>query len=232
MTVYADIQSLESGAEVEGFIVDGTPIGAGILRFHGYTQVGSIFWKAQEYSPWPIQAEGFAFTSDKPPQPRLRVGNIDRSITTLCASFDDMVGAKVTRWRTLGKYLDAANFGGVNPTADPNEHWPDDIWFIERKAVEDNTMVEFELSSAMDFNGVQLPRRQIVASQCLWLTIGGYRGPYCGYAGGPVAKADDTATADPALDRCGGRVSSCKKRFGATGELNFGGFPAAGMVRL
>lgn len=230
MTVYADIQSLEPGAMVELFELDSTTLGGSITRFHGYTQVGSIHWQAVEYSPWPIQADGFGFSADKPLQPILRVGNVDGSISALCQSFDDLIGATLTRKRTLGQYLDAANFGGVNPTADPNEHWPDDIWYIERRSGEDKETVEFELSSAMDFNGKQVPGRPCVASRCPFLWIGGYRGPYCGYAGPPVAMADDTPTIDPALDKCGGRVSSCKKRFGENGELPFGGFP--GTVRL
>jgi lambda family phage minor tail protein L len=47
------------------------------------------------------------------------VGNVDGSITALCLSYQDLVGAVLTRHRTLGKYLDAANFGGTNATADP-----------------------------------------------------------------------------------------------------------------
>lgn len=232
MTLYADIQSLEPGAKVELFELDSTALGGSVTRFHGYLQVGPITWQGLEYTAWPIQADGFAFSADRPPTPVLRVGNVDGSITTLCKAFNDLLGATLARKRTLGQYLDAANFGGVNPTADPDEHWPDDIWYIQRRAGEDPETVEFELASAMDFNGEQLPRRPVQATRCPWLYIGGYKGPYCGYAGGPVAKADDTPTADPALDKCGGRVSSCKLRFGENGELSIGSFPSAQRVRL
>jgi len=142
------------------------------------------------------------------------------------------VGAKLTRHTTLGKYLDAANFGGTNPTADPTQEFTPEIWFVERKANETSTAVQFELSSALNFQGVMLPRRQIVANVCPWLAIGGYRGPYCGYTGPAVAKADDTPTTDMAEDKCGGRVSSCKLRFGNDpAGLAFGSFPAAGLLR-
>lgn len=230
--ITADIQGLSGTSIVQLFVLDGTPAGTGVMRFHGYARAGSIWWQGIEYSPWPIVAEGFGFSGEQQPTPKLRVGNVDGAITTLCANFDDMVGSKITRLRTLGKYLDAVNFPGGNLDADANEMWPADIWHIERKTYEDSTMVEFELASAMDFSGVKLPRRQIIAGRCSWLVIGGYRGPYCGYAGPPVATADDTPTSNAALDKCGGRVTSCKLRFGETGELNYGGFPAAGMVRL
>lgn len=230
--ITADIQGLTPGAEVTLFKFDGTAVGAGVLWFHGYFQAGQITWQGQQYEAWPIKAEGFAYTSDRPPTPKLSLGNVDGSLSTLCAMYQDLLGAEITRKRTLVKYLDAVNFPGGNPTADPDEHWEDDIWYIDRKSYEDNIRVEFELASPLDLQNVQLPRRQIVAGRCPWLVIGGYRGPYCGYAGPPVAKADDTPTSDPALDRCGGRVISCKLRFGEDQPLSTGAFPSSSLVRL
>jgi len=118
-----------------------------------------------------------------------------------------------------------------NPTADPNEHFLDEIWFIERKVAEDKQTVEFELTTAIDLNGEQLPGRQVIAGVCGWLIRGGYRGPYCGYNGPAVADANDVPTTDPSRDQCGGRVGSCKLRFGADKPLPYGGFPAAGLLR-
>lgn len=228
MTITGDIQGLEPGGLVDLFEVDATILLVGILRFHGYTQVGTIWWKGLEYSPWPIQADGFDRTSDKPPTPVFSLANLDGSITALCLSYGDLVGSKFTRRRTLTKYLDAANFpGGVNPTADPTQQMPDEIWYVERKTNETAEQVSFELASAMDFNNIMLPRRQIIANQCPWA----YRDSNCGYTGGPVAKVDDTPTSDPLLDDCGKRVNSCKFRFGAAGQLRHGGFPAAGLIR-
>lgn len=231
MTVNADLQKLEPGAEVKLYQLDATYFGGDIILFHGHNG-GSIFWQGEEYFPWPILAEGFERSSAQPARPRLRVGNVDSSISVLCALYDDLVGAVVTRRRTFKRYLDAVNFeGGVNPDADPDEAFPDEIWFIDRKTDETFEAVEFELASAMEFNNAQLPGRQIIANFCPWVAIGGYRGPYCTYSGPPVAKRDDTPTSDPALDRCGGRVVSCKLRFGESGALPYGGFPAAGLVR-
>jgi lambda family phage minor tail protein L len=227
-----DAQALEPGGWIDVLALDATGIGGDLLRFHGYTQVGSIWWQGNEYKPWPIKMEGFERTSAQPPVPKVTVANIDGSISAACLAFEDLLGALLIRHTTAVKYLDAANFaGGVNATADPTQEIVD-TWKVERKAVEDNTAVQFELSSAINFAGKQLPGRQIVANVCGWLAIGGYRGPYCGYTGAPVAKADDTPTSDPTLDKCGGRVSSCKLRFGSdpTG-LPFGSFPAAGMLR-
>ncbi|ESH90797.1 tail protein [Cupriavidus sp. HPC(L)] len=227
-----DIQTLESGERVELFELDATGIGGDLLRFHGHTQVGPIWWQGNEYSPWPIQGDGFARTGEgQQPTPTLSVGNVTGAITAMCLYLQDMVGAKLTRHVTLGKYLDAANFPGGNPTADPTEELPPEVWYLEQKTEEDNVAVTWELASALDFDGVQLPRRQIVANVCSWLSIGGYRGPYCGYTGTAYFDKDDNPVADPALDRCGGRLTSCKCRFGENNPLPFGSFPAADLIR-
>lgn len=227
--ITADIQGLEPGAKVELFELDATMIAGGsLLRFHGYQKASTIWWQGHEYTAWPIQADGFAKTSEgQQPVPKLSVGNADGSISALCILMDDLVGAKVTRHITLGKYLDAANFTGGNASADPTQEFPLDIWFIEQKTGETNEVVEFELMSALDFQGQMLPRRQIIANLCSFA----YKGAYCGYTGSLKFDANDTAVTDPALDVCGKRLGSCKARFGATSVLNFGGYPAAGLIQ-
>lgn len=231
-TIREAVQTLEPGAEIALLTVDGTEIGAGITRWHGHAQEESIWFQGLEYLPWPYEFEGLSQSGQSQPQPQLTVSNYHGVVTALCMSYQDMVGATVILKRTYKQFLDAQNFpGGVNPDANPAEEFQPEIWMIDRKAYEDRDKVQFELASAMDLAGQQLPGRMIVAARCLWLAIGGYRGPYCGYAGGPVAKADDTPTAILAEDKCAGRVVSCKLRFGEDAELPHGGFPAAGMVR-
>lgn len=231
MGINADIQTLEPGGLVQLFELDATAIGAEVYRFHGYQRTESIWWQGIEYSPWPIQADGFEMTGDtQQPQPKLTVGNVTGFISALCLGFDDLVGSKLTRRRTLSRYLDARNFPGGNVEADPEEEFPADIWYVEQKAGESKTQVEFVLSSPIDLNNKQLPGRQIVANCCQWLSIGGYRGPYCGYTGGPVATDDDIITTDAARDRCSGTLKGCKFRFGENGQLRYGSFPTAGRI--
>lgn len=231
MTITADIQSLEPGARFMGFELDASRMGADQLFFHAHRQETPIFWQGQAYGPWPVEATGFARTGDQPPTPRLKVGNIDGSITAMCLMFGDLVGARLIRRQTLVKYLDAVNFPGGNPTANPTEHFQDEIWFIERKAAETDEYIEFELSTAADLNGEQLPGRQIIAGTCGHLIRGGYRGPYCGYTGSACFDINDNPVDDPALDVCAGLLRSCKRRFGENEELPYGGFPAAGRLR-
>lgn len=222
------IQTLEPGGVVYLFEVIHPE--AGTLLFHGHEGSAVIHWQGREFIQWPIEAQGFAKTGEQPPQPTLTVGNVDGSITALCQDHTDMLGAKVIRRQVLKRHLDAANFSGGNPEADSTQGSEEEVWYIERKAGEDKRQVAFELSG-IDFNGAMLPGRQIIASRCGWLVRGGYRGPYCGYTGGPVADRDDVPTADPARDRCSGTVAGCKLRFGENEPLPYGGFPAAALLR-
>ncbi|MDR8398285.1 phage minor tail protein L [Paraburkholderia sp. USG1] len=221
MTITADLQQLEPGNKIELFEVDCTAIGGDMLRFHAHLQSTSIFWQGNEYKPWPIQATGFEHTSDaQQPSPTLTVGDINGTITALCVYLEDMVGAKVTRRRTLAQYLDAVNFPDGNPTADPNESMATEIWFIEQKSNEQpGIQVQFTLSSPTDFGGQQVPARQI-AGLCGWK----YRGPECGYVGMAYFDKNDQPVSDPALDRCSYKTSGCECRFGVNQPLPWGGF--------
>lgn len=220
MTIASEVQKLETSAIVDLYILDATICGGGVVRFHSIHDEVQL-WQGVDYAPWPIKAEGFGRTSDQQPIPKLTAANLDGTISAMCLQYEDLIGAKVIRKRTFAKYLDG------QPDADPAQHFPDEIWFIERKSSESRKDVEFELSSPFNFAGKKLPGRQIVKNQCSFE----YRGPYCNYTGPAVATIDDQPTSDPALDNCSRLITGCKLRLWPDGVLNFGGFVAAGLVR-
>lgn len=231
MSIADDIQLLEPGALVEFYELDATSKGGTIHYFHAGTNnlQGSVVWQGKTYAPFPIIAEGFEFSAKGTvPRPKLTIANVTAFISGLVIQYNDLLGCKVTRRRTFVKYLDAVNFaGGVNPTADANAAFADDVYYIDRKSKENKLSVEFELTSAMDVYGVQLPRRQIIQNVCPWR----YRGTECGYTGTNYFDANDASVPTLSRDVCGKRLSSCKKRFGDFAELPFGGFPSAGLFR-
>jgi lambda family phage minor tail protein L len=225
--IHQDIQKLDLGARVEFYQLDATSLGGSLYSFHAGTNNlrASVVWQGVTYSPWPIEATGFDKNGrGQLPTPKVKVANFGGLITALTLAHEDLIAAKFIRRRTLAKYLDAVNFpGGVNASADPTAELPLDIFYIERKTAENRQVVEFDLSPLSDVEGLMLPRRQATANVCFWV----YRSSECSYAGGPVAKSDDTATSDPTLDVCGKRVASCKLRFGDFAQLPYGGFPAS-----
>ena len=230
MTAPPALFSLNLDALVEMYELDATSIGGIVYRFTQNDMYGAVItWNGQAYTPYPVRTEGFDRRAQgTSPRPKMFISNINGFIGAICRMTSDLIGCKVTRIRTFKKYLDAVNFPGGNPTANPNIELPREVWRIDRRAAETRDGVTFEMAAPWDVTGVRLPRRIIIQSSCPWV----YRSSECGYTGGPVATASDTPTSNPLLDVCGKRVSSCKLRFGANAELPFGGFPSVGQTRI
>ncbi len=232
-SVYADLSGLALNAIIELFELhyDNALHGStDILRFHAGSNAnvtGNIQWAGNFYVRLPIQAEGFEYSNTGSlPRPTLSVANLSGAITALLLGVNqitpgnDLTGAKVKRIRTLKKFLDGES------TADPYATFPVEEWFVDRKSSETRDVVSFELASKFDLNNKHLPNRQVVANICQWE----YRSSECSYAGTDFFDLKDDSVDTAAQDKCGKRVSSCKKRFGETGELPFGSFPGAGLL--
>lgn len=229
MSILGELQSYNGSSWVELFVLDNTNNGGDITYFHAGVneKLDPVVWQGTTYTPLPIQASGFGYTgTGSPPRPKLSVANVQGLISALVRDFNDLLGAKVTRKRTMVKYLDAVNFTSGNPTADSTQYLPDEVFYVVQKTAENKMVVEFELGSALDLHGMMIPRRQIIANLCAFR----YRGEECGYTGGAVADATDTPTTVLADDVCSKKVTGCKLRFGATAELPFGGFVASSLV--
>lgn len=229
--IYTEIQKLAPSSIIELFQLDATSFGGDIYYFHAGTNSlkQNIVWQGNTYAAYPVQITGFEFTGKGQfPRPTMIVSNVTGIITALILAYDDLLGAKVTRKRTVAKYLDAVNFaGGVNPNADPTAAFLDDVYFIENKTNENKQFVEFELAASFDVEGVRLPRRQIIQNICPWK----YRGAECGYTGSNYFNADDDTVGSLAQDVCAKNISSCQLRFGTNTALPFGGFPAAALIK-
>lgn len=189
----------------------------------------NIIWQGQSFSAMSIQATGLEMNSSgKASSPTLSMANningLQNAVSAYCLQFNDFAGAKLTIIETLAKYLDVENFSQGNPTA--SNEAEKQLWFIEQKTSENMEQVTFELSNPIDFQGQRIPMRQI-SSQCHWCMMGDYRGEECGYTGAAMFTEKNEPTDNPALDKCGGRLSSCKIR---SNEGSFGGQPAANMI--
>lgn len=230
-TLASALQEIAPGAVVELFQLELNAAQHGVdatYYFHAGVNTigGNVVWAGQTYQPLPVEADGFEWNGQGSlPRPKLRVANVLGTITSILVSLPDgLDGAKVTRIRTLGRYLDAVNFpGSVNPTADPQAEWPREIYYIDRKSTETRDIVEFELASAFDLAGVRAPKRQCI-TRCQWK----YRSVECGYTGTNYFSVLDQPVLNASQDVCGKRVDSCKLRFGQEAELPHGGYPGIG----
>ena len=231
-SVFEELAQLAPSAIIELFELhlDTTLHGSSeIYRWHNGVNAdvdGNITWNGNDYVRLPIQAEGFDYTNTGSlPRPTLTVANLESTVTNLLllvnatTAGNDLGGATVKRIRTLKKYLDGET------AADPHAKFPDEIWFIDRKANESRDAVSFELASKFDLPGVKLPKRQLIANICQWQ----YRSTECSYTGTDYYDTNDESVDTLAEDKCGKRLSSCKVRFGETAELPFGSYPSAGL---
>lgn len=192
----------------------------------------NIVWQGQTFEPMALEVSGLEMRSDgKASAPTFSIANningIQGAVSAYCLQFGDFAGAKLKVITTLAKYLDAENFSQGNLTA--SNEAKEQLWYIEQKTSENAQQVTFELSNPIDFEGLKIPVRQIT-SLCHWCMMGKYRGEECGYIGAAMFTDKDEPTDNPALDRCGGRLKSCRLRFGENKALPFGGFPASSLV--
>jgi lambda family phage minor tail protein L len=222
MTLTADVQQSWHDGLVELYDIDfslitGDPADILYLANQVKPNGTKIQWKGQTYEPLPISGTGFEKVSaGQTPQPSLTIANALGVFSPAIDTLGDLIGAKVTRRRTFGKYLDG------EPAADPSQEFPLDVFYIEQKTSENAIAITWTLSSILDLEGVRLPRRLITQNYCQWK----YRSSECGYTGGPVADERDRPTGSLSNDICGKRLQSCQLRF-PNQSLPFGGFPGA-----
>lgn len=191
---FSDLQEINPGAVIELFKLElnndihGTNT---TYLFHAGSNLnanGALVWNSETYLRFPVEADGFEYSgTGQLPRPTIRIANLNGTITALLLTLPNgLEGAKVTRIRTLARYLDASNFpGNTNPygTPDPTAEFPQEIFFVDRKSAETRDVVEFELAAAFDLAGVKAPKRQCIANLCQWV----YKGDGCGYDPNPSA---------------------------------------------
>ena len=233
MTVpVSELQSISPSAIIELFELELNILQHGVAttyRFHAGANLDAntdVVWAGNSYQRLPIEADGFSYQGKgQLPRPILRVSNIFGTLSTLIATLPNgLEGAKVTRVRTLARYLDAVNFpGGVNPygTPDPTAALPQEIYTIDRKTTENRDVIEFELAASIDLQNVLAPKRQTIANICQWryrrwdstTSNFDYTNVDCPYTNNAYFKADGTPTNIASEDVCGKRLTSCKLRF-------------------
>jgi lambda family phage minor tail protein L len=161
-----------------------------VFRFHNAVKQfrGSIIWQGKEYFPAPIRAEGFELTTKGTlPVPKLSITSNDEGVPLIAILRDkisllgDLIGARVTRIRTFAKFLDEVNFiNAIYPPgfeADPNAEFPRDVYYVDRKSIENKSYTEYELASIFDLSEIKLPNRVVYAERCGHT----YRGEGCLY---------------------------------------------------
>lgn len=166
---------------------------ATVYLYRGLDQTGASVWFSNkagtvknEYFAFPIEMTDVNVTSDGPAaRPTLTVANVisaakvtsgnaetvgsdEKTLETILSdlgifSNEDLIGARVTRRRTLEQHLLTSSSSPTIPV-----EFPSYVYYIDRVAGESKITVIFELSSPFDLEGVKVPHREIIGRYCSW----------------------------------------------------------------
>lgn len=161
MTIQQDLRKSAVGTVIELYILDLSPLGGEVMYLSPHANANTaIVFDGHEYIPMPIKGVNYEKSiAGAPPQPKLTVSNVTRLIQPYINAYQGLVGAKVTRFRTLDKYLD----GGSSP--DPSQVFDSDTFLIQQKTKHNKLEVEFKLSSVIDADNEKLPRMVVLRSR-------------------------------------------------------------------
>jgi len=146
---------------------------------------GEIKYLQNSYQRVAVQAEGFERKSTGTiPRPTMTFSNLGGinytpsgatvtmtdflQIINLVTPNNDLVGATITRLMPLASSLDTTNFtSGVNRfnssvgSSGLADRLRDEIFVIDRKAIESRQIVQFELTGANDLENKRIPQRVV-----------------------------------------------------------------------
>ena len=169
----------------------GTHIAAGnpqslptVYRFHAGANLnnfGEVKFQNNSYQRVALEVEGFekksTGTISRPTITFSNLGGIVQNSSTglviTMSDFlnsvnqvtpqNDLIGARLTRKMPLASALDNSNFSsGSNPFGTPSsDRLRDEIYVIDRKAIENRQIIQFELTAAHDLENRLIPQRVV-----------------------------------------------------------------------
>jgi len=132
-SVFTDLQKINPTAIIELFelqLLEGVNYPNGnpqnidtIYRFHAGSSLnanGEIVFNGNSYLRYPVEASGFKFQKGQLPRPKITVSNKGSFMSQILQDINkfttgnDLTGAKLTRIRTLARFIDAINFPSVD----------------------------------------------------------------------------------------------------------------------
>ncbi len=230
-TIASQAQKSAAGDLIELFIIDATVIGGSVLRYTPGTLNGAaVTHDSHTYLPMPIETSGFSWSSaGSPPQPTMRVSNINQTFVSILIQQDDLVGTKVIRLRTFRAQL-----------SDGDGIFPKEIWRIERKSAQTKEYIEWQLAAPFDQADVQIPKRQVLRDTCThtyrrWDADAtppafDYSGVSCPYTGTSYFTPSGVIASSAQDDACGKRLRDCRLRYG-NDALPIRAFPGVARIR-
>ena len=161
-SAYIELFELEIGTNSYAYFFSGLEADLSTIQFRDYSSPGTI----RTYTALPLMIEGLNLQAAGPSaRPTLTVANVLSTFSDALGGItnEDLLGKKLYRRSTLYKYA-----YGQSGDSNPPVEFPRQMWYIDRIAEKTPIHVQFELASAFDLAGVQLPRRNVIGGRCNW----------------------------------------------------------------
>ena len=220
------IESLEQDTKIELFQIDQFNLRNPNEAFY-FCNYSGIMFDGVEYTAIGCQSDGYDLIGQGSiPNPSLALSNVGNVVSNLIYKLIStqgyrLEGSRVTRITTSKKFLD----GQSNAGDSIKQNLPD-IYVLSQMQELTYQAVKFTLGTSWDVEGELLPSRI-----CLRSCGSVYRSSTCSYLGSSMYTIDNKLTLDPDKDVCAKSLTACKRRFGSTSVLPFGGFPGVGLSR-
>lgn len=155
MTIKQDLkQSTVESPYVELLKIDGAHINATLVFNFTSSSDSPINFGGVTYTPFPYKLSGAEVTTGQAPRPTLTFSNVTKVVQPYMQSFQGMKGAKISRIRTLYKYIDG------QPLADATQTLPIEVYYVNAMKRLDRSTIEFELVTELDLPHAKLPAAQ------------------------------------------------------------------------
>lgn len=165
MTIEVELQNINQPSPlVDLYTLDASMLGGSTYYFTSNYYPGgtSVVWQGNTYLFIPIQSAGWEVLgstsqgSASQPTPTFTISNVNKILLTAVVALGNLVGAKLTRYRTFQKFLDGQG------SADPTQYIGPDIFYINQKTSHTKNAISFQLINPIDMPGKMLPGRQIL----------------------------------------------------------------------
>lgn len=217
------LESLEQDTKIELFTLDQFNLRNPNEAFY-FCNYSGVMFEGIEYTAIGCETDGYDLIGQGSiPNPTIAISNVGNVVSNLIYKLIStpgyrLEGSRVTRITTSKKFLD-----GQSNVGDSIRQNQPDIFILNQMSELTYQAVRFTLATNFDLEGDLLPSRVALRS-CGSV----YRSPNCSYLGSDMFTITNQRTLDPDKDVCSKSLTACKRRFGSTSVLPFGGFPGLG----
>lgn len=156
-----DLQKQDPGSQLVVLYELEMPTGSTLYFTAGLqANLANVTFDGNTYVPLPAIVDGIEINSEgSAARPSLTIANVLSVFKDALGAgntYQDLLGKKFTRRRTLAAYLGTTT------------EYPKDVYFVDRIAGKDAISVNLELASVYDLEGIKLPSRIIIGGGCPW----------------------------------------------------------------